>query len=117
MNNKGTAASPAVTNSILIRGTEIPAVTLQLEQQKLRFYADNPRVYSVLRGDGKVPSQEEIQKRLLEMEHVKELIQDIRLNKGLIEPLIVRDGTFEVLEGNSRLAAYRFLAKSDPVKW
>jgi hypothetical protein len=29
----------------------------------------------------------------------------------------VRDGTFEVLEGNSRLAAYRFLAKSDPVKW
>jgi hypothetical protein len=51
------------------------------------------------------------------MEHVKARIQDIRLNKGLIEPLIVRDGTYEVLEGNSRLAAYRFLAKSDPVKW
>ena len=34
-------------------------------------------------------------------------------NQGLIEPLIVRDDTFEVLEGNSRLAAYRFLAKSD----
>jgi hypothetical protein len=30
---------------------------------------------------------------------------------------MVKDTTFEVLEGNSRLAAYRYLAKSDPVKW
>jgi len=35
----------------------------------------------------------------------------------LLEPLIVKAGSFEVLAGNSRLAAYRILAKSDPVKW
>lgn len=112
-----TATPPEAANTLLIRGQELPVVTQYLEQDKLRFYPDNPRVYSVVREDGNVPSQDEIQKRLLEMEHVKELIQDIRLNKGLIEPLIVKDATFEVLEGNSRLAAYRFLAKSDPVKW
>ena len=110
-------ARAVTTNSILIRGNEIPVTSQKLEQNTLRFYSDNPRVYSVVRGGGSVPSQDEIQIRLLEMEHVKELIQDIRLNKGLIEPLIIRDGTYEVLEGNSRLAAYRFLAKSDPVKW
>jgi hypothetical protein len=113
----GTASALTVEGTILIRGNEIPIHTENIEQAKLRFYPDNPRVYSVVRGNGSVPRQEEIQKRLLEMEHVKELIQDIKLNGGLIEPLVVRDGTYEVLEGNSRLAAYRFLAKSNPLKW
>jgi hypothetical protein len=110
-------SSSSDSNTLLIRGHEIPVSTRLIEQDKLRFYPDNPRVYSVVRTDGKIPSQDEIEKRLLEMEHVKALIQDIRLNKGLIEPLIVKDGTFEVLEGNSRLAAYRFLKKTDPVWW
>lgn len=117
MRNKASATAAASLNSILIRGQEVPVTNRNLEQAKLRFYPENPRVYSVLHGNGGTPSQEEIQKRLLEMEHVKVLIQDIKFNHGLIEPLIVRDNTFEVLEGNSRLAAYRFLAKSDPVKW
>src|SRR5262249_50674113 len=114
-NASATATAPG--NTILIRGEEIPVTDKTLEQAKLRFYPENPRVYSVLHSDGEAPSQDEIQQRLLQMEHVKQLIQDIRLNGGLIEPLIVRDGTLEVLEGNSRLAAYRSLAKSDPVKW
>ena len=117
MGKKTAAETPTFTNSLLIRGQEVPVINTKIEQEKLRFYPENPRVYSVLRGNGEIPSQQEIQRRLLEMEHVRELIQDIKLNQGLIEPLIVRDGTFEVLEGNSRLAAYRFLAKSDPVKW
>src|SRR5260370_10735533 len=117
MRSKGTLAVPASENTILIRGQAIPVTTKSLEEDKLKFYAENPRVYSILHGNGETPTQEEIQQRLLEMEHVKVLVQDIQLNKGLIEPLIVRDGTLEVLEGNSRLAAYRFLAKSDPVQW
>jgi ParB/Sulfiredoxin domain len=105
------------TGTLLIRGKEIPVVTEEVEQSKLRFFAENPRVYSVVRSDSTEPTQEQIQKHLLDMEHVKELIQDIRLNEGLIEPLVVKDGSFEVLEGNSRLAAYRHLAKSEPIKW
>jgi hypothetical protein len=51
------------------------------------------------------------------MEHVRELIVDIKRNGGLVEPVIVKPETLEVLEGNSRLAAYRFLAKQNPLKW
>ena len=35
----------------------------------------------------------------------------------MIDPLIVRRGVNIVLEGNSRLAAYRTLATMDPIKW
>lgn len=104
--------------TLLIRGTEIPVLTTTLRQDTLRFFVDNPRVYSVLRRDGDTePSQEEIQAKLLDMDHVKELIQDIRRDGGLTDPIIVRDGTLEVLEGNSRLAAYRHLVTLDPIKW
>ena len=104
--------------ALLIRGKEIPVLTKTLRQDTLRFFVDNPRVYSVLRKDGTgEPSQEEIQQKLLDMDHVKELIHDIKRDGGLTEPIIVRGGTLEVLEGNSRLAAYRHLVKLDPIKW
>jgi hypothetical protein len=46
------------------------------------------------------------------------LKEDIRENGGLIDPIIVKAGSFEVLEGNSRLAAYRWLAENvDPARW
>lgn len=65
---------------------------------------------------GGAPSQEEIEEHMLSLEHVKVLRQSIK-KVGLIDPLIVRDGDFVVLEGNSRLAAYRKLVKEDPVRW
>ena len=104
--------------TLLIRGEKIPVLTTTIRQDALRFFVDNPRVYSVLRRDGAAePSQEEIQAKLLDMDHVKELIQDIRRDGGLTDPIIVRNGTLEVLEGNSRLAAYRHLVTLDPIKW
>lgn len=104
--------------TIRIRGEDIPVITTTLPHGELRFFAENPRVYSVLRKDRAAePSQDEIQAKLLEMEHVRELIQDIRRDDGLTDPIIVRNGTLEVLEGNSRLAAYRQLASLDPIKW
>ena len=115
---KQSVSGAVVQDTLTIRNKEIPVTVRFLEQSKLRFFAENPRVYSVLRiGGGKEPNQEEIQEHLLEMDHVKSLIQDIRANGGLIDPIIVKAGTLEVLEGNSRLAAYRALAKVDPVKW
>jgi len=109
--------NPEIADTLVIRSKEIPVTITYLSQAKLRFFPENPRVYSIVRGNGKEPSQEDIQERLLNMEHVRELIQDIKRNGGLIEPLLVRDKTLEVLEGNSRLAAYRFLAKTEPIKW
>jgi hypothetical protein len=107
----------SVTASVTIRGQEVPVVTRFLDHVKLRFFPDNPRIYSIVRANGKDPSQEEIQAQLLQLEHVRALIVDIRQNGGLTDPAIVIDGSFEVVEGNSRLAAYRHLAKQDPVKW
>ena len=106
-----------VDETLLIRGVDIKVETISLPQADLRFFVDNPRVYSILRIDGEEPSQESIERKLLEMDHVKALIQDIKLDGGLTDPVIVRSGSLEVLEGNSRLAAYRALAKIDPIKW
>ena len=106
-----------VGETLLIRGVDIPVQTTTLSHLDLRFFVDNPRVYSILRPDGVKPSQADIERKLLEMEHVKTLIQDIKRDDGLTDPVVVRAGGLEVLEGNSRLAAYRALGRVDPLKW
>ena len=107
----------AIGETLLVRGVEIPVQTTMLAQADLRFFVDNPRVYSILRSYGEEPSQADIEGKLLEMDHVKALIQDIKRDGGLTDAVIVRAGGLEVLEGNSRLAAYRALAKLDALKW
>ena len=89
----------------------------ELEQKKLLFFPENPRVYSVLNANDEKPSQALIEKVMCKADHVKKLKESIKSNGGLIDPIIVRDGDFVVLEGNSRLAAYRLLNKQDPIKW
>lgn len=104
--------------TIRIRNQDVPVRTMWLEQSKLSFFVENPRIYSLVRAGGKLPDQPEIYRQLLELEHVRELKEDIRRNGGLIDPLIVRDGDLEVLEGNSRLAACRWLYQHvDPIAW
>lgn len=100
-----------------LRGQEVSTVTREVPVKDLNFYPENPRIYSIVHADGQKPSQTEILERLQVLEHVRQLVQDIRANGGLIDPMIVRQGDMVVLEGNSRLAAYRHLVKEDPVKW
>lgn len=106
-----------IEGSMTIGGREIQVRHGVMQQSELLFYEDNPRVYSIVHGGGDRPSQAEIERRLSELDHVKRLIQSIRENGGLIDPLFVRRDVNVVLEGNSRLAAYRALAKMDPIKW
>ena len=89
----------------------------ELNQSDLKFYTENPRVYSVLNIGEEEPSQIEIEEHMCNLDHVKQLRLSIESNGGLIDPLIVRDGEFTVLEGNSRLAAYRLLCRTDAIKW
>lgn len=84
---------------------------------ELEFYAENPRIYSALNISEGIPEQYEIEELLTNMEHVKQLKLSIEANGGLIDPLIIRAGDNIVLEGNSRLAAYRILVKKDPFRW
>lgn len=114
------AVQPSVpVETLRIRKHDIPVEIRMLNQKDLRFYPLNPRIYSIVRPDEKEPSQEDIEARLLDRDdlRVRELSKDIQRDGGLTEPLIVRGGTNEVLEGNRRLAAYRFLARENPVQW
>lgn len=117
MSDRDRSGYNVTRDTLLIRGHKIPIRWEEIDESRLRFYEENPRIYSIVRKKGEEPTQEEIQAQLLAMDHVKELVQDIKRHEGLIDPIIVRDGTFDVLEGNSRLAAYRALVKQDPVKW
>ena len=51
--------------------------------------------------------QEIIFEALKKNSSVKNLISDIKRHKGLMEPILVRCDTNAVIEGNSRLAAYK----------
>ncbi len=106
------------TNDVLmINGKEIPVEIYDVPIGELKYYQENPRIYSLITADGTIPDQAHIEKRLQAMDHVKTLIHSIRANGGLTDPLIVRNGDMVVLEGNSRLAAYRALASLNGVKW
>lgn len=95
---------------------QVKVVETELKQSDLLFYPENPRVYNALHGIvGENPSQEDIQRHMQSLDSVKLLKLSIEANGGLLEPIIVRKNI--VLEGNSRLAAYRLLAKTDPIKW
>lgn len=102
---------------IMIGKKQIPVRIMEIDHTKLSFYPENPRVYSALNSDGTIPSQDVIETHMKNLEHVRKLALDIKNNGGLMEEIIVRDGDYVVLEGNSRLAAYRILHESNPVQW
>lgn len=107
----------AVEEMMTIGKEKYKVIKCELEQSKLKFFPENPRVYSVLNIGDEKPSQEQIEEVMCRDDRIKQLKESIKSNGGLIEPIFVRDGDMVVLEGNSRLAAYRLLNKQDPIKW
>jgi hypothetical protein len=99
--------------SVIVGDMSIPTVIRFLPVPELRYYTENPRIFSILRELGKAVTQEEIERKLWEQDHTKDLFRDIKQNGGLLEEIIVRGN--EVLEGNSRLCAYRHLLKEATV--
>ena len=113
----GRKSSAMIKDILQVSKKKIPVEVGELDQFKLNFYPDNPRIFSIVHADTDSPDQEEIEAKLLKLDHVKHLIKSIKIHGGLIDPVIVHGGNFNVIEGNSRLAAYRHLAKSDPIGW
>lgn len=106
----------ATTRTITIGNHQVLAEEKEMKQSDLLFYPENPRVFNAINGVlGSNPSQRDIEIHMKGLEHVKTLKLSIEANGGLLEPIIVRKNI--VLEGNSRLAAYRILAGTDPIKW
>jgi len=100
-----------------IQGKPYTLLYGHVKQAELLFYPANPRIYSAIHKGTIEPTQELMEDHLKGMEHTLELKEDIKLNGGLLEPLLVKEATREVVEGNTRLAAYRLLAKQDPIRW
>ena len=95
-----------------------------IDVYQLRFLKDNPRVYACTHGHPNFDNlideeqQEVIFDNLIREASVKKLMPEVRRHGGLIEPILIRHDTMEVIEGNSRLAVYRLLLKEDaPGEW
>jgi len=101
---------------IKINKEDVPVRYADLPQADLKFYTENPRVHSLLEAEH-ITFQEDIEECMRKLEHVSKLKTQIETHGGLIDPLVVRDGDYTVLEGNSRLAAYRMLFDKNPAMW
>ena len=103
------------SKTITILGEEIPVSNDRIDIYKLKFLRNNPRVYACTHGqsgfEGKAEDeqQQEIFHALLKEPSVAKVKGDLEHHGGLMEPILVRMDTMEVIEGNSRLAAYRKL--------
>ena len=114
-----------MSRAIKILGEPIPLTDDYIAIEQLKFLKDNPRVYACTHSvDGFEEMIEEeqqlvIYQKLLQESSVKNLIPDIKRHGGLLESILVRNDTGEVIEGNSRLAVYRklFEEKNEDGDW
>ena len=107
--------------ALKIRGNTIPYTEKLIPVRELAFYPDNPRIYSEFLNP-EDQTQENIQKKLVETEDVKELRAQLDSDGQVNEPLLcvpIDEGselrakyTYQVLEGNRRLAALRMEKKA-----
>ncbi len=102
---------------IKIQNETIEFKEREMKVDDLQFWPENPRVYSALRLklSGEEPTQTDIEEVMTSLENVKRLRSSIKAVGGLTHPLFVRNGV--VIEGNSRLAAYRLLCRVDKIRW
>ncbi len=104
-------------NSIKILEATIKLNNDYLSIDKLKFMKDNPRVYSCIHDEPgfdnlhEEEQQEKIFENLKKEPSVRNLISEVERHGGLMEQILVRLDTMEVIEGNSRLAVYRILHK------
>ena len=116
MSDKST--SEPMTFSVGTR--EVPFEIQRVPIDQLRYYEDNPRIYTLVEEKKLRGNQAGIQSELWSLSSTHQLFQDVRDNGGLLEEIIVSDG--RVLEGNRRLCVYRKLLEAagtgeDKARW
>jgi len=98
-------------HEIVVNGQKIQTTTEEIDIFKLKYWKENPRVNAIIKQkyrDTNI-SDKYIEKELWEKDSVKDLFKDIEKHGGLIDEILVKNNI--VLEGNSRLCAYRRLYK------
>jgi len=99
--------------SITILGREITYEIKDVDIYTLEYYKENPRInYIISKHPPENVTQELIEQELLKLDSVKERIKDLEENKGLLDEVYVLGN--KVIEGNTRLCAYRRLHKKYP---
>ena len=104
-------------NVRMIRQQKIEYGVEMVEVRQLAFYPDNPRVYSQF-ADESERTQEQIEERMVDLDHVRELRnaidRDGQVNEALwvvpvqdVDPSLGPGLQYVVLEGNRRLGALR----------
>jgi len=103
-------------NFFSVGGENVPFEIKSLDVFSLNYYPQNPRISSILERFQGNATQDDIEREMWEkLEYIThDLYRDIRENGGLQDEIIVYNN--EVLEGNSRLCAYRHLYKNEPDK-
>jgi len=98
-------------NEIVVLGQKIQTKIEEIDISKLVYWKENPRVNAIInqKYKDKTVTDEEIEKELWDKDYVKDLYKDIERHGGLIDEILVKGNV--VLEGNSRLCAYRYLYK------
>lgn len=103
-------------NHINISGVCIPCKYDKLDIYKLEFFEENPRIGSIIEKHKDRVDQSFIDSKLWERNETHVLKRRIEEDGGLIHPILIHGN--KVIEGNTRLCAYRHLyeeTKSD--KW
>ena len=110
-------------NTTPINGRRVPYRDDVIDIDQLQFWDANPRVYAAVRGIPEwneadpIRRQQIIEERMEKEESTRNVLEGLRLHEGQQEPLIVDLRGNIVIEGNSRLAALRILAREDPSEW
>jgi hypothetical protein len=101
------------TETITVLGREIAYEIRDINIHSLEYYKENPRInYIISRYSPEKISQEFIEQELLKLASTKERIKDLEENKGLLDEVYVVGN--KVVEGNTRLCAYRRLSRKYP---
>jgi hypothetical protein len=100
-------------NSIIVLGRTITYEIKDVDIHSLQYYPENPRInYIISRYPKNEITQDLIQTELFNLQSTKERMKDLEENKGLIDEVyVLRD---QVVEGNTRLCAFRWLSKKYP---
>lgn len=111
------------TDTTPINGRRVPYRDDVIDIDQLQFWEANPRVYAAVRGvpgwnDADSLRRQQIIAECMEnQESTRIVLEGLRLHQGQQEPLIVDLRGNIVIEGNSRLAALRILARENPAYW
>ncbi len=108
--------------TITILGKKISTTYQRIPINKLKYFEENPRVFSCINEEDTPENEDELQdfieQKMQTQSSVKNLITDIEKHGGLLERILVRHDTYQVIEGNSRLAVFRQLyKKKSDEKW